>query len=395
MINRTTLSLTALTLSLFNTGATQAVTFNDDVELLKQKHQPIILTNGNSRLAVLAEYQGRAMVSSMAGDSGQSIGWMDRQLLQQDLSNVQNLNVGGVSRLWYGPEKGPYALFFKPGKEQVVETIHYPDAMTHIAFDVVKQSSQQVEFNKTIQLTNHMGTDFTFDVNRRIELFDREQLVESLGVPIPLALDAVGFSAKTQLTNASTKTLSRDKGLVAIWELGCFYPNATVAIPMEPPLAEITSYFTPLKHSHTRVKGNTVFYKADASYLNKIGIRPAQTKPIMGSYNAELNMLTVVKFQFKPPADGTYVNSEWVDDVDPYAGDVTNIFNHGIQQDGKAGPFYEMETSSHASELSPGQSTEHYHNTYHFSGNKKQLSRVSEALLGVTLQQLQQAFDSP
>ncbi|MBD1390903.1 hypothetical protein IC617_15845 [Neiella sp. HB171785] len=370
----------------------QAASFQSDLALLAENYQPIVLTSGDNRLAVLAEFQGRAMVSSMTGDQGDSIGWFDRELLKQDLSEIENLNVGGVSRLWFGPEKGPYALFFKPGTAQVAETVHYQPAITTVAFDIVNQTPQQVTFEQDIRLINHMETEFNFHVSRTLHLFDTAELAKSLAVTIPEGIQAIGFSASTTLTNTANQALSRQTGLVSIWELGCFYPNATIAIPLSQPLAEVTSYFTPTKASHTNIVDDTVFYNADASYMNKIGIAPEYTKPIMGSYNAELNLLTIVKFQFEPPADGSYVNSVWQDDVDPYGGDVTNIFNYGLLENGRPGPFYELETSSHARELAVGERLSHYHNTYHFSGDQQQLSKLSKALLGVSLQQLQQAF---
>ncbi|WP_143824581.1 DUF6786 family protein [Neiella marina] len=370
----------------------QAASFDSDLALLADNYQPIVLTSGDNRLAVLAEFQGRAMVSSMSGDQGNSIGWFDRELLKQDLSEIENLNVGGVSRLWFGPEKGPYALFFEPGTAQVAETVHYQEAITTVAFDIVNQTPQQVTFEQDIQLVNHMETEFSFHVSRSVALFDAAELAKSLAVTIPDGIRAIGFSASTTLTNAGNKPLSRQTGLISIWELGCFSPNATIAIPLSQPLTEVTSYFTPTKASHTKIVDETVFYKADASYMNKIGVPPEQTKPIIGSYNPELNLLTIVKFQFEPPEDGSYVNSVWQDDVDPYGGDVTNIFNYGLLANGQPGPFYELETSSHARELAIGESLSHYHNTYHFSGDQQQLSILSEALLGVSLQQLQQVF---
>ncbi len=96
----------------------------------------------------------------------------------------------------------------------------------------------------------------------------------------------------------------------------------------------------------------------------------------------------------KPEGVLDYVNSMWQIQDQPFRGDVVNSYNDGPNpQDGKLlGPFYEMETSSPAEALAPGQSVLHTHRTYHFAGSEAQLDSIAQATLGVTIAQIKAAL---
>lgn len=114
--------------------------------------------------------------------------------------------------------------------------------------------------------------------------------------------------------------------------------------------------------------------------------------PIVGSYDAKHEVLTIIKYTFNQ--DSTYVNSLWDDTAKPYSGDVVNVFNDGPVDGGAPfGPFYELETSSSTRALTSGDSIVHEHFTFHFEGDQQQLSQLSQQLLGVSLDQIKEAFD--
>lgn len=56
------------------------------------------------------------------------------------------------------------------------------------------------------------------------------------------------------------------------------------------------------------------------------------------------------------------------------------------------GPFYELETSSPAATLAPGESLVHRHRTLHYTGDEKKLDPVAKSALGVGLAQIKAAF---
>jgi hypothetical protein len=78
----------------------------------------------------------------------------------------------------------------------------------------------------------------------------------------------------------------------------------------------------------------------------------------------------------------------------PYAGDVVNSYNDGPPEPGAEplGPFYELETSSPAMELAPGEAIRHSHRTFHFSGAEQALGGIAQSVLGVSLSQIENAF---
>ena len=85
-----------------------------------------------------------------------------------------------------------------------------------------------------------------------------------------------------------------------------------------------------------------------------------------------------------------YVNSLWEIQERPYEGDVVNSYNDGPPEPGARplGPFYELETSSAAAELAPGESLTHVHQTFHFRGPEAELDAVAQATLGVSLERV-------
>ena len=368
-------------------------TFADNLALINKLHNPIVLSNGAAQIIVLAEYQGRVMTSTLNGTKGRSIGWVNHAHLAE---KQENPRVGGADRLWFGPEKGDFSLFFKPNTEQIPENIVIPPAFSTVPFDVVSQSSTHVSFSKKLTMENYRGFIFDLAVKRDISLFSNNEIKHDLGIEYN-NLDAVAFGAQTTITNIGQKNWTKDTGLISIWDLGAFLPGekSVAVIPTQANLAEVTSYFTPTQHSHTRIADGVVYYRANANYMNKIGIPPKNTLPIMASYNPQSGLFTVVTFQFDNTPNQLYVNSIWYpENHDNYNGDVINIFNHGgAYGAGTTGPFYELESSSHAKPLKIGDSQSHFQNTYHFQGDIEELNAISLTLLGVSLQHIETAFD--
>jgi hypothetical protein len=84
----------------------------------------------------------------------------------------------------------------------------------------------------------------------------------------------------------------------------------------------------------------------------------------------------------------------WEIQKEPFAGDVVNSYNDGPPAPGAKplGPFYELETSSPAAALSPGDSLTHVHRTFHFQGGEAELDALARRLLGTSLAQVKAAL---
>jgi hypothetical protein len=175
-------------------------------------------------------------------------------------------------------------------------------------------------------------------------------------------------------------------------------PATTIVVPIKPgPESElgkpvIDDYFGKVPADRLIVKEKVAFFCGDGKYRSKIGINPKRCRPVMGSYDADNKVLTVVQYSYK---QGTtdYVNSQWKLQDQPFAGDVANSYNDGPNELGKImGPFYELESSSPAAALRPKKSLQHVHRTIHLQGSEADLDQIAQATFGVSLDEIKAAF---
>jgi hypothetical protein len=203
------------------------------------------------------------------------------------------------------------------------------------------------------------------------------------------------------MTNTGTKAWEKESGLLSIWILGMFNPSpaTTVVVPFtagpENELGPIVNdaYFGKVPANRLVVKNGVLFFSGDGQYRSKIGLSPQRAKPTLGSYDAVNKVLTIV--QYNKPADVVdYVNSMWELQDAPYKGDVVNSYNDGPPEPSAEplGPFYELETSSPAAALKPGETISHIHRTYHLQGKEADLDSIAKAVLGVSIAEIKAAF---
>jgi hypothetical protein len=212
----------------------------------------------------------------------------------------------------------------------------------------------------------------------------------------------VAYESENRLTNEGRQAWTREQGLPSIWILGMFTPgpHATTVVPLkrlpEGARSEVRmDYFGPIGSDRLRVIGPTAFFRSDGESRGKLGVPPALAKPIAGSWDADRGVLTIIQYGLPPDAENRpYVDSRWADTNEPYAGDVFNAYNDGPPAAGAAplGPFYEIESSSPAAELPPGASITHWNRTIHLQGPRESLTRVAQAVLGVSLSAIEGAF---
>jgi hypothetical protein len=382
---------------------TMGTTFQDDVTFL-QKHTPVVLLstkNNQSIVAITPALQGRIMTSTCGGSQGPSFGWINRELLTSGQNNLHINAFGGEDRFWLGPEGGQYALFFKKGDPFDLDHWYTPPPINEGAYDIVSQDENSVVFKKPMTIRNYADFTFNLELERTVRLLHRPELVQSLGMELPHAVDLVAFESVNKITNTGSMPWTKDSGLVSIWILGMFNPspNTVVAVPYVPgPESEkgvvlVSNYFGDIPADRLQVKSNAIFFKGDGLYRSKIGVPRPRVKPIMGSYDSKMGVLTLV--QFTLPEEATdYVNSLWKITEQPYGGDVANSYNDGPASPGAKpmGPFYEMESSSPAAALFPGASMSHNHRTIHLHSDEATLDRIAGQLLGVSIQDFKTAF---
>jgi hypothetical protein len=370
-------------------------TFANDVAFLSRFGALKVLESpAGGRVAVSAEYQGRVMTSAVDAD-GQSLGFINRKFIEERKTGTAFDNYGGEDRFWLGPEGGQFALYFPPGKPFVFNHWQTPRAMQEGAWETKDATATAVTFLRRMEVTNYAGTVFAIGVERSVSLVSPDEAKERLGVAIPAGVKWVGFATSNAITNVGQAAWTEAKGLVSVWILGMFapIPGTRVIVPFEKrATGEIVNdrYFgkVPADRLVVRESDGFLLFKCDGQYRSKIGLGPARAKPVLGSYSDDAKLLTIVLYS-KPQGATRYVNSMWEQQKEPFGGDVINSYNDGPTEPGKAslGGFYEIESSSPAAALAPGQKLTHVHQTFHFTGPRDALDAFARNVLGVSLDQ--------
>jgi hypothetical protein len=387
---------------------TAAATYQEDVAFLR-KHTGIIeLSAGSASVAVAPAYQGRVMTSTAAASDGQGFGWINPEVIATGIKPeaersdlAKHIHVfGGEERLWFGPEGGPFSLFFPPKVPQTFANWKTPAAIDTEAFEVLGQATQtSVTLAKSVQLPNRAGAVFSIEIRRTITLTPQDPLMQLLGV------GAVSYTTANTVRNAGDKPWTKETGAPSIWLLGMFKPTpgTTIVVPFVPgdaaklgPSAN-TGYFGKIPDSRIVITESTLFFKGDGTERGKIGIPPKRSKGIAGSWQKDSATLTLVRIEpggHAASSQWPYVDSQWREDVDPFGGDVINAYNDGPPEPGAKplGPFYELETSSPALFLKPGESHTHTQTTIHLTGPRESLDAIARHNLGVGLDAIEKAL---
>ena len=373
--------------------------FGEVVSFVNQHSKLIILSDDGSRalIAVWPAMQGRVLTSSAAGPEGQSFGGFNRELIASGKVQ-QHLNaVGGEDRIWVGPEGGQFSVFFAPGAPFDLDHWYTPAPLDTEPFNVVSQTKTSVTFRRDFSLTNYSGTKFELQIHREVRLLSDAEIWHDLRVSAVSGVRVVGYESENKLTNLDETSWSKETGLLSLWVLGQFHTTqqTTIVLPIrEGSPADLgipvtADYFGTVPEDRISVKSNVVFFKADSNYRSKLGLSPQRAKGILGSYDAQNHVLTIVQYS-QPPEPAEYVNSAWKIQKNPYRGDVANCYNDGPPSAGKPqlGRFYELESSSPARILKSHETVEHTQRTIHVLGTGQQLDAISRVTLGVGLDQI-------
>jgi len=382
--------------------APEGILFKDDLAFLKTNTKVVVLSgaDGLAQVAVNPDLQGRVMTSTAGGPDGLSFGWINRELLTSGVNNPHINAFGGEDRFWLGPEGGQFSIFFKKGDPFDLDHWWTPPAVNEGSFDIAEQAQDRLRFRKSMRLVNYSGTEFDIAVDREVRVLGAAE-VSALGVPVPAGIRMVAYATDNRITNAGAAAWTKDTGLLSIWILGMFNPSpkTTIVIPFKSgPEAELgpavnDAYFGKVPADRLVVEDGVLFFSGDGKYRSKIGIAPARVKPFAGSYDAANGVLTIVHLTI-PEGATDYVNSMWQIQEKPFAGDVVNSYNDGPSAPGAKplGPFYELESSSPAAALAPGETLAHVHTTMHFQGPQKALDQIARKVLGVGLEEIEKAF---
>ena len=382
-------------------------TFEEDLKFLKQHTPIVLLQDGKAAVAVATNYQGRVMTSTFDQQVGPSFGWINRKVIEAGLLSDEDKKgkleehiyiFGGEERFWLGPEGGQFALFFQPGTKFEFSDWQTPPAIDTEPFELVSQTKDSAKFKRDCEMTNFSGTTFTMGIERTVRLLDESTVAEAIQSDgIPEGITYVAYETDNRLTNRGDNEWSAETGMPSIWLLGMYNPSpgTTVVIPFkkgaESELGVKVNdlYFGKVPAEYLTVEDDVLFFKGDGTRRGKIGISAQRSKGIAGSYDADNEVLNIVTYNVQDASNG-FVNSMWEHQEEPFKGDVINSYNDGSPEAGKPplGPFYELETSSPAAALKPGETMKHVQRTMHIQGVHEELDAIAKRVFGVGLNEI-------
>jgi hypothetical protein len=323
-------------------------------------------------------------------------------LIESGKLNNQFNPFGGEERIWLGPEGGPFSIYFKKGAEQVFQNWKVPKEIDTETFDVISQTAKSVSFSKNFTLINASGTEMQIGIERKINILNRNEAESKLNLKLDDSLSFVAYESENTLINKGKSAWNDKSGVLSLWMLAMFNPSekGDVFIPYktgsEKELGKIVTddYFGKVPSDRLIIKDGILFFKTDGKLRSKIGISPKRALPNCGSYDPEKHVLTLLWYS-APEKPANYVNSKWGKQDNPLNGDIVNSYNDGPVADGSImGPFYEIESSSPAAMLLPGEKIMHVQRIFHINGDESKLSAITEKLFNLKISEIKQVFNS-
>ncbi|MDR1145964.1 MAG: hypothetical protein LBK71_07515 [Verrucomicrobiales bacterium] len=379
-------------------------TFGYDAAFLRQHTDALTLRRGAAAIVVVPQFQGRVMTATADGEA--SSGWINYAVVKrgagartdgQDTSSAHMLAFGGEERFWMGPEGGQYSIFFAPDTPFDFDHWFTPAPIDSEAWPVASRTDTAVVFRKDFALRNHSDTRFEVSVERTVELLDSAAIEQALTVSLPAGLRVVGYRTVNTVTNRGEVAWQPDSGLLSVWLLCMFQPSptTTVFIPyadsdaaQAEPIVN-ADYFGPIPSDRLKTVDGVIYFKCDGKQRGKLGVPPLRSQGLAGSYDPALGRVTLLMFTPAAAPHG-YVNGKWELQKEPFTGDAINSYNDGpVDASGaQMGPFYEIESSSPALALAPGQSHTHTQTVVHLYGPEELLQQAVK----VDLQKVKTAF---
>jgi hypothetical protein len=377
-------------------------TYGYDLNFLREKDSGLIVLKGDDEKAeviISPKYQAKVFTSTANGLEGNSLGFVNHDVLSSNVVDEHMNGYGGENRFWLGPEGGQYSVYFEKGKKQVYDNWHTPKPIDIEPWTVISSDTKQAVLRKEMEVTNFKGCTLRLKVDRKINLIENSQISKLLGVPINGNVSAVAYITDNKITNFSDFAWTEATGTICIWILDMFNPSpkALTFVPFvegdENQLGKIATsdYFGEIPADRLKIKDGMFYLKTDGEYRSKMGMSGKRTKAIAGNYDPTSKHLIITTFYVNK--DAIYLNQEWNPEKNPLLGDAMNAYNDGPLEDGKVmGPFLEIESVSPAAFINPLESFSHRHSVFHFIGEESELNLIVEKLFGTSLSTIKNVF---
>jgi len=344
-------------------------------------------------LLIAPDLSARIMAVSMDGAKGENFGFVKPEAIKNRANDRQFNAYGGALRWWAGPEGGQYGVAFPPGTKNFdLGSWYISEEYNGKAFAVAYPQSgagNSALMGAEFSVQNASGTRFHIGVASRLTVLpnslDRGKARSPAGRMLSDgSVRHFGYRSEVTFENLSSEPMRGETGLVSIWMLAMYVAGSKthVIAPFQRQGAGkvvTDTYFSPEGIASNRLiikerQGFLIFH-ADAKHRSKIGLSRSRAANTLGSIDLSRNLLTIWRFPIRRTMP--YVNSLWEYQKRPYAGDATNSYN----DDGKFGNFYELECSSHALALKPGERFMFPLEIHHYRGTRDKLLQIADFLL--------------
>ncbi|MBR4598087.1 MAG: hypothetical protein IKO42_06815, partial [Opitutales bacterium] len=318
-----------------NAGA-NAWQFGLDLAFLERYADCVVLGEGESFVAISPKLQARVMTSTLDGEEGYSMGWINRGLIASN-SPESHMNLyGGEDRFWMGPEGTEHSLFFEKDALFVPDNWKIPPEISSQPWKMKSANRLQAVFEKEISITNARGEKFDMRASREISFISKENAQNILKVEIPESVKMVAFQSANKITNIGAAAWGEKTGYLNLAVVSTFHANKTTFafIPFnQGDPKNLGTIITDLYNEspigeRLSVAQDFVRMRLDGSKLGEIFMNPKRSRGVMGFYDSERNLLTIITY-VPPSAPKKYLVPYWRRTNDLLGGDALSLFNNG------------------------------------------------------------------
>ncbi|MBR6389498.1 MAG: hypothetical protein IKS15_05205 [Opitutales bacterium] len=371
--------------------------FGLDLAFLEKYADCVVLGEGESFVAVSPKLQARVMTSTLGGEEGMSIGWINRGLIASKNPESHMNLYGGEDRFWIGPEGTEHSVFFEKGALFVPDNWKIPQEISAQPWKVKSANRYQASFEKEIHITSARGEKFDILASREISFISKENAQSILKVEIPESVKMVAFQSANKATNIGARAWGAETGYINLAVVSTFHANKTTYgfIPFnQGDPKNLGTIITDLYNEspigdRLSVAADFVRMRLDGAKLGEIFMNPRRSRSIMGFYDSDKNLLTIIAV-VPPASQKKYLVPYWRRTNDMLDGDALGLFNNGPANHDTfyADKLFKATTFSPALALKPQKSQLHIQRTFHFCGSEYELEKIAQKLLGVGIKDL-------
>ncbi len=319
--------------------------------------------NGNARIVVSPDFQGRVMTSSATGINGFSNGWINKRFISRDIILDKENPYGGENYTWIGPNDGEYSLFHKFNKEGDT-AFQVPADLDQFPFLMEFVSDTSMLLTKKLNATNLKGSTFNAKLSRFITLHSKSTINHLLHLNGDTAqLSIVGYTVKSTLTNIGMNNWDESTGLMSLQNVNQFNGEGTSTIFLQNhnaiPLDSI-SVFSNMDSSNVKFNNQVLALRADGIHTYTLKLPIFASSSLIGIYTPKLQRLTIIQNN----------------NAESKRQERLEIKNGAPLEGTSIASYYQLRADSGSKPLKPNESIKQSQSIYHIYGDSTTMNSV-------------------